>query len=110
LPIVDAVQARCRTAVLSNTNPIHFQKSSDGTTILKKFSKRYLSFQIGAVKPDPEIYRYVVRDLSVEPSTIVLIDDVAENVKAAGQCGMVGILFENVSKLEKDLRLRRILV
>jgi HAD superfamily hydrolase (TIGR01509 family) len=110
VPIVDAVQARYSTAVLSNTSPTHFQKAYDTTTIIKKFSNRYLSFQIGAVKPDPEVYNYVLRDLSTEPSTIVLIDDVAENVEAAGRCGMVGILFEDVAKLEKDLRGRRILV
>lgn len=110
VPIVNAVQARYGTAVLSNTSPTHFKKSYDTTTILKKFSKQYLSYQIGAVKPDPEVYAYVIRDLSAEPSTIVLIDDVAENVKAAAQCGMTAILFESVSELEKDLRQCGILV
>jgi len=103
VPIVDRVQARYVTAVLSNTSPTHIQKALDTTAILNKFSKRYLSFQIGAVKPDPEIFNYVLRDLSTDPSAIVLIDDIPENVKAASQCGMVGILFTDVSGLEKDL-------
>jgi glucose-1-phosphatase len=102
-PIVDAIQVRYDTAVLSNTSPTHFQKAIETTTILNKFSKRYLSFQIGAVKPSPEIFRHVVQDLSADPSAIALIDDVAENVEAAGKYGMVGILYTDVPSLVKDL-------
>ena len=103
VPTVESVQDRYLTAVLSNTSPTHIQKALETSTILKRFSKRYLSFQIGFVKPSPEIFSYVIRDLSVEPSAVVLIDDIAENVEAAARCGMVGILFTDVPKLQHDL-------
>jgi len=109
IPIVEALQARYLTAVLSNTNPAHFQKSCDTTSILKKFSKFYLSFQIGATKPDPAVYQYVIRDLSVEPTSLLFIDDIAENITAAEKCGLKGIVFKSISRLQTELHLRQVL-
>ena len=109
IPIVDAIQARYQTAILSNTNPTHFQESCDTAAIVKKFSRLYLSFQIGTAKPDPAAYQYVIRDLLAEPSSILFIDDLAENVTAAKKCGMEGIIFKDVSSLFSELRLRQIL-
>ena len=85
VPIVDAIQTRHQIAILSNTNPTHFQKSCDVAAIIKKFSKFYLSFQIGASKPDEAVYQYVIQDLSVEPSSLLFIDDIAENVTCSQQ-------------------------
>src|SRR5208283_6160187 len=108
IPVVNAIQARYQTAILSNTNPAHFQESCDTAAIVKKFSKLYLSFQIGAAKPDPAAYQYVIRNLSAEPSSLLFIDDLAENVAAAMKCGMEGIIFKDVSSLFSELRLRQI--
>ncbi|MGA9406014.1 MAG: HAD-IA family hydrolase [Bacteroidota bacterium] len=108
VPIVDAIQTRHQIAILSNTNPTHFQKSCDVAAIIKKFSKFYLSFQIGASKPDEAVYQYVIQDLSVEPSSLLFIDDIAENVLAANKCGMKGIIFKSVSQLQTELRLHKI--
>ncbi len=110
VPVVEAVQAQYQTAILSNTNPIHFQKSYNTTAILKKFSKFYLSFQIGATKPDPAVYQYVIRGLSVEPSSLLFIDDIAENITVAKKCGMDGIVFKSVSHLRTEMHLRQILL
>ena len=109
VPIVDAVRAKYQTAILSNTSPVHFEKSFNTTAILKKFSRSYLSFQIGAAKPDPAVYLYVIRDIAAEPSSILFIDDVSENVAAAVKSGMEGIVFKDVPSLYAELRLRQIL-
>ena len=109
IPIVNAIQAKYRTAILSNTNPQHYQKSIETADVLEKFSKSYLSYQIGASKPEPVIYEFVIRDLSVPPSSIILIDDLAGNIDAALKCGMAGIVFKDVSTLSLDLGLRKIL-
>ena len=109
LPIVDAVQARYQTAILSNTSPTHFIKAYDTTAIIKKFSKRYLSFQIGSMKPDPVVYNYVIRDLSAAPSSILFIDDISENITAAMKCGIQGLLYTDIPHLKADFLLKQIL-
>ncbi len=108
-PIVDAVQLRYKTAILSNTSPTHFQKALDTSPILRKFSKRYLSYEIGAIKPDLAVYRHVIENLNVDPSTILFIDDISENIIAAQQCGMVGVLFTDPLRLRRELESRIIL-
>ncbi len=109
IPLIDAIQTDYQTAILSNTNPAHFQKSCETATIIKKFSRLYLSFQIGAAKPNPAVYQFVIRDLSAEPSSLLFIDDLAENVTTAMECGMRGIVFKDVPSLYAELRLRKVL-
>lgn len=109
IPIVDAVKGSYQTAILSNTNPMHFQKSVETAGMVKKFSRLYLSFQIRAAKPDLAAYQHVIRDLSAKPSSLLFIDDLAENVAAAVKCGMEGIVFKDASRLHSELRLRQIL-
>jgi putative hydrolase of the HAD superfamily len=109
IPIVEVLQSKYQTAILSNTNLLHFQKSIGTAPSIKKFTKSYLSYQIGASKPDPAIYQFVISDLSVAPSSVLLIDDIAENIAAALKCGMTGIVFKDVSALSSELRLRKIL-
>ncbi len=108
IPIVDAVQSKYQTAILSNTNPLHYQRSIETAAILKKFNRSYLSYQIGASKPDPAIYQFVINDLSVHPSSILLIDDIGENVAAALKSGMAGIVFKDSSLLYRELSLRKV--
>ena len=103
-PIVEEVQSRYRTAVLSNTSPTHFQKALAESRLLKRFTKHYLSYQIGAMKPDPAVFEYVIRDLAVQPGEVVFIDDIAENVAAANKQGLVGIIFEGIPDLQRNLR------
>ncbi len=108
-PVVDAIQSKYQTAILSNTNLSHHRKSVETAVNLKKFSKYYLSYEIGASKPDPAIYRFVVADLSVAPASILFIDDIHENVAAALECGMKGFLFKDASSLYSELRSVKVL-
>jgi putative hydrolase of the HAD superfamily len=108
-PIVNALQARYRTAILSNTSPTHFQKAIDTSPIIRRFLKRYLSYEIGSMKPDSAAYQHVIHDLKAKPSSILFIDDISENVIAAHESGMDGILFRDVSQLGSELRSRKIL-
>lgn len=103
LPIVDSVQLRYKTAILSNTSPTHFQKALDTSPMLRKITKRYLSYEIGAMKPNLTVYKHVIQDLKADPSTILFIDDISENIIAAQQCGMGGILFTDPIRLKRDL-------
>ena len=39
----------------------------------------------------------------MSPAEILLIDDVAANITAAGELGLQGLLFTDAEKLRKDL-------
>jgi FMN phosphatase YigB (HAD superfamily) len=52
-----------------------------------------LSFEVGAVKPEPEIFRYAVERLGVDPARTLMIGD---SEKADGAARSIGCAFELV--------------
>lgn len=83
-----------RTAVLSNTNEIHWQKAIrdfftiDGMTVDDYFDDIFLSCDMGLVKPDADIYRKVIEGLQCQPGDVLFIDDSAKNCAAAEALGI----------------------
>ncbi|KLO03327.1 alpha-D-glucose-1-phosphatase, partial [Morganella morganii] len=82
-----------RVVVLSNTNrlhqdywPQHYPEIAASADFL------YLSQDLGLRKPDPDIYQYVLETEEFEPQDVVFFDDVRENVDAATELGIKGVL------------------
>ncbi|MDE3057697.1 MAG: HAD family phosphatase [Bacteroidota bacterium] len=102
-PIVERVQQRYRTAILSNTNEAHFQHAVTVISLMQRIPLRFLSYEIGAAKPDLQVYRHVVHALHSPPSSLLFIDDLPENISAARAAGMRGIIFQSPAQLRKEL-------
>lgn len=58
------------------------------------FEIRIASFEEGVSKPDPEIYRRAIARTGLAANEILFIDDMSENIAAAQEAGMQGIVFE----------------
>ncbi len=102
-PIVARIQQQCRTAILSNTNETHFQYAASTIPLIQKIPLRFLSYEIGAVKPDPHVYLHVINALNSDPSALLFIDDIPENISAAHAAGMKGIIFQTPAQLLHEL-------
>lgn len=83
------VGSRVTTGVLSNTNPLHWEFQADADEIKALCHHAFLSYRLGLVKPDREIYERVATDLAVEPSRILFIDDNQINVDGARRAGLL---------------------
>ncbi len=90
-------------AVVSNTNDYHFNDVLPRVPALTYLPKRYLSYQIRAIKPSPEFYQYVIRNEKVSPGEMLFIDDVRANIEAAERFGMAGFQFRNAGELKQYL-------
>lgn len=55
------------------------------------------SYEVGLAKPDPRIYRLLCDRLGLAPAELVFLDDVPENVSAACDLGIHGLLHENTA-------------
>ncbi len=86
--VVRSVPQHLRTGVLSNTNMVHWENQPDNEIVRGLFKHNYVSYQIGLMKPDREIYDYVIADLACEPASILFIDDNQMNVDGARSAGM----------------------
>lgn len=68
------------------------------------FDVEVLSGKHGIKKPDPKIYRILLKELGVKPQNCVFVDDQEENVSGARKLGIKGILFTSVAELRRDLK------
>jgi len=95
--------------LLSNTNEIHNEYGYRHYNFLNHFDKLFLSYEVGAVKPDKEIY-YAVETFTQKPSSEHLfIDDILEYVEGAKSCGWDAIQFKGYDDLVKELYARGII-
>jgi len=85
-----------RTFLLSNTNSIHlnwvYQDLKNNHQItdfdVQFFEKTYYSHLIGMRKPNAEIYEFVIKDASLNPSETMFIDDHPDNIRMAESLGI----------------------
>ncbi|KAI9455353.1 HAD-like domain-containing protein [Lactarius psammicola] len=68
------------------------------------FERVFTSAAAGMRKPDLCFFEFVLGEIKAEPSSVVFVDDKAENVLAARSLGMNGIVFDNDPRVRQLLR------
>ena len=63
-----------------------------------------ISCRIHMVKPDPEIYEYLLNEYGLIAGETVFIDDTDINLNAASKFGIKPIKFENPLQCEYELK------
>ncbi len=84
-----------QVGVISNTNAIHVAWLDAHVPELRSFELVMMSNETGLQKPDPAIYRLALELLDVRPADALFVDDLAENVLAAQELGMGGIVHQS---------------
>ncbi len=86
--IEDLRAAGLHTALLSNTNPRHYQRSLGADfSAIQRLDVRLLSHEIGVAKPDARAFGEVRRTVACE--RIIYFDDRPEHVSAARASGLL---------------------
>ncbi len=80
--LVDDVARVARIGCLSNTNPVHWVHW-ERWPFAERFEFRFLSFELGHVKPDRALFDHVAGLLPVEPARVLFLDDNLVNVEGA---------------------------
>ena len=76
---------------------------SASSTWLSRFDVLVWSYQLRIAKPDPAIYRHVLKELGTRPEETLFVDDKQVNIDAARALGMKGSVFTTVTELRADL-------
>lgn len=66
--------------------------------------KIFVSSNIGIIKPDKEIYAFVLKKLGMRPEETIFIDDNKENIESAREFGINAIQFINPLQLKEELK------
>jgi glucose-1-phosphatase len=76
-----------RLILFSNTNGIHCPWVFEEFSEFDLFDAAVLSFEVGAIKPHPEIYQHAVDTYSLKPETTWYIDDLPQNIATGRDFG-----------------------
>ncbi len=90
-----------RLGLLSNTNEMHWNYFARGrfAMIPTAFEQVVLSFEVGAIKPEPAIYEAAVERAGVSPNEIFFTDDVVGHVDGARALGIDAVQFTTPAAL-----------
>jgi len=89
LDLIEDLASHVRPACLSNTNELHWNEQIDAHLLQELFETRFLSYELGLVKPDREIFEHVVGGLGCDPSEVLFLDDNQLNVDGARCVGLI---------------------
>ena len=89
--------------LLSDTNEIHFGYVKKTVEVVRLFDQCIVSYQVGAMKPEPRIYQEALRRSRLPAEACVFIDDRPVNVDGARRVGIHGIQFTSPERCVADL-------
>ena len=103
--IVQQVGKKRKTALLSNTNPLHYDYSIDTIPALNAIpsERHFVSFKLGILKPNMGIFRKVIELTNVTAGQIFFVDDSPENVSGAQGVGIRASQLKGVDDLKREL-------
>lgn len=76
-----------RLILFSNTNAIHCPWVFDEYPAFSLFQEAVLSFEAGAIKPNPPIYQYALEKHALIPQETLYIDDLPQNIATGIEFG-----------------------
>jgi epoxide hydrolase-like predicted phosphatase len=101
--IIRVLKPRYRLALVSNTSEWHFEYGIRTVDVFPLFDTVTLSYEVGAMKPDPAVYHDALRKLGLPPAACIYVDDIQINVEAAAQLGMRAFRYVDNATLLRDL-------
>lgn len=104
LELVRSLHGTVAMGCLSNTNSVHWQRHLNHWGIVQYFDWTFTSHELGMMKPDPAVFRHVIRTIGTTPDRLLFLDDVNENVQAARASGMRSEQTVGVHEVEDALR------
>lgn len=100
----DLKARRIPTYIFSNTNDLAVSHIRRNFPFFSNFEGYILSYQHGAMKPDPRLYEVVERESRLQKAELLYLDDRPENIEAGHARGWQTILHEDPVKTLELIR------
>lgn len=95
IELIRRLGKRYRLFLLSNTSSIHvdavnkiLQAASGVGRLGDLFEQIFLSYEMGVMKPHPEIYERVLEEAGIQADETLFLDDNPDNIRAADALGI----------------------
>jgi putative hydrolase of the HAD superfamily len=102
--VLRSLRPRYTTVLLSNAWDDLRPMIEEEWKIDDAFDRLVISAEIGMVKPDLQIYQWVIAELGVDASQAVFVDDFIQNIEGANAAGMKTIHFQSPDQALQELR------
>jgi putative hydrolase of the HAD superfamily len=104
-PVIEALKSQERRLVLlSNTSLPHFRFVRERFDVLSAFDAYVVSYEVGAMKPDREIFEAALAAAGCPAGNCFYTDDIAEYVTAGRLHGLQAEVYTSVDSLRVQLR------
>ncbi|HKL80110.1 MAG TPA: HAD family phosphatase [Mobilitalea sp.] len=90
--------------LLSNYNGTNYEHAKKNFSFISKVDGGLISYEVGIVKPDMEIYEALIAKYNITPCEAVFLDDSKENTEAAASLGFHTVHFKSLDKAITELR------
>ena len=94
---------------LSNWSAETFPLVREKHTYFDLFDDIIISGEVKLIKPDPQIFRFMLNKFKLEAQACLFIDDSMANIKTANELGFATIHFQSPAQLEIELSGRGVL-
>lgn len=92
-----------KTAILSNVPAGSLQRRFSSEELAGNFDAVVASGDIGHIKPDPQAYLAVARQLGVKPEECVFVDDRETQARGAETVGMRAVHYRDYNQFKQEL-------
>lgn len=104
VPLIRELKAKgYMVYILSNYGTTPFKYAREHMKFFDEVDGMVISHEVGCIKPEPEIYHILLDRFNLIPGECVFIDDRADNIEAAKNLGMKGIVFDEIGNVTEQL-------
>lgn len=102
--VIDLRARGYRVYLLSNFGRTSFAKATPQLDFLPHVDGRVISYEVGEVKPDREIFSALEEKYGIASEESIFFDDMKENVEAAVRYGYHGVVFTSREDAEEQIK------
>ncbi len=108
LNLLRQIKPHTKLAILSNASQDFIDEALKQNKATDLFDLVMTSSKSGFVKPQPEIFELTLKELGIDASEALFIDDSSSNVTAAKELGLIAVPYKGLENLEGEFKLRGI--
>ena len=111
VPVIESLKRQgLRLVILSNTSRWHVDWIRRHWNVLDLFDDLVLSYEAGAIKPEPEIYEAALQAIRCAPGECFYTDDIPAYITKARDFGLQAEVFTDIDSLMTHLQARGVRV
>ena len=103
ISLFETLSMQYETYILSNFQDRPFDRLTTKNPFLNLARGKVVSAKVNMMKPEPEIYHHLLGHYNLDPASTIFIDDLPDNIEAAKQLGITGIIYESPAQVRLAL-------